>query len=170
AFPQTNREYKTKLFRYSYQSLITPASVFDYDVEKHASTLLKQTEVPGGYDASKYKSERVWAIAMDGVKVPVSILSRKDLKKADGSNPLYIYAYGSYGFTLSDTFSSARLSMLDRGLVMAYAHIRGGGEMGKAWHDAGRMMNKMNTFTDFVACTEYLVSNHYGARDRIAIE
>ncbi len=170
AFPQINREYKTRLFRYSYQSLITPPSVFDYDVERHTSTLLKQTEVPGGYDASKYNSERVWATAKDGVKVPISVIYRKDLKKADGSNPLYVYAYGSYGFTLSDTFSSTRLSLLDRGVVMAIAHIRGGGEMGKAWHDAGRMMNKMNTFTDFIACTEYLVANKYGAGDKIIIE
>ena len=170
AFPQVNREYKTKLFRYSYQSLVTPPSVFDYDVEKHSSILLKQTDVPGGYDPSKYQSERVWATAKDGVKIPVSVIYRKDLKKADGSNLLYVYAYGSYGFTLSDTFSSARLSLLDRGVVMATAHIRGGGEMGKAWHDAGRMMNKMNTFTDFVACTEYLVSAKYGSRDKIVIE
>jgi oligopeptidase B len=168
--PQVNREYKTKLFRYSYQSLVTPASVFDYDVEKHSSTLLKQTEVPGGYDASKYKSERVWAVAKDGVKVPVSVIYRKDLKKADGSNPLYVYGYGSYGVNLPDTFSASRISMLDRGVVMATAHIRGGGEMGKAWHDAGRMMNKMNTFTDFIACAEYLAANKYGARDKIAIE
>lgn len=170
AFPQVNREFKTKFFRYSYQSLITPNSVFDYDVEKHTSTLLKQNEVPGGYDASKYKSERAWATAQDGTKIPVSVIYRRDLKKPDGSNPLYVSGYGSYGFSLPVTFSSNRLSLLDRGLVMAYVHIRGGGEMGKAWHDAGRMMNKMNTFTDFIACTEYLVTNHYGARDKIAIE
>jgi oligopeptidase B len=170
AFAQVNREYKTKFFRYSYQSLVTPPSVFDYDVEKRTSALLKQTEVPGGYDLTKYASERVWATAKDGVKIPVSVVYRKDRKKADGSNPLYVYGYGSYGFNLSDTFSSARLSLLDRGVVMAYVHIRGGGEMGKAWHDAGRMMNKMNTFTDFIACTEHLVANKYGARDRIAIE
>jgi len=170
AGPQTNREFKTKFFRYSYQSLVTPASVFDYNVETHASTLLKQTEVPGGYDASKYQSERVWATAKDGVKVPVSVVYRKDLKKADGSNPLYVYAYGSYGAILPVTFSSARLSLLDRGVVMAYAHIRGGGDMGKPWHDSGRMMNKMNTFTDFIAGTEYLAANKYGARNHIAIE
>ena len=170
AFPQTNREYKTKFFRYSYQSLVTPASVFDYDVENRTSKLLKQTEVPGGYDASKYGSERLWATAHDGTKVPVSVVYRKDLKKADGSNPLYVYAYGSYGAILPVTFNSSRLSLLDRGVVMAYAHIRGGGDLGKPWHDAGRMMNKMNTFTDFIDCTEYLVANKYGARDRIAIE
>ncbi len=170
ASPQVNREFKTKFFRYSYQSLITPSSVFDYDVEKHASTLLKQTEVPGGYDPSKYKSERVWATAKDGTRIPISVVYRKDLKKEDGSNPLYVSGYGSYGFSLPVTFSSNRLSLLDRGVVMAYVHIRGGGEMGKPWHDAGRMMNKMNTFTDFIACAEYLAANKYGARDRIAIE
>ena len=170
AFPQVNREFKTKFFRYSYQSLITPSSVFDYDVEKHSSALLKQNEVPGGYDPSRYKSERVWATARDGVKVPISVVYRADMKKADGSNPLYVNAYGSYGFSLPVTFSGNRLSLLDRGVVIAYAHIRGGGEMGKSWHDAGRMMNKMNTFTDFVDCTEYLAANKYGARGKIAIE
>lgn len=169
-FPQINHEFKTKFFRYAYQSLVTPLSVFDYDVEKHTSTLLKQTEVPGGYDPSKYASERVWAAAKDGTRVPISIVYRKDLKKVDGSNPLYVYAYGSYGFSLPVTFSATRLSLLDRGVVMAYAHIRGGGDMGKAWHDAGRMMNKMNTFTDFIACTEHLVAGKYGARDKIVIE
>src|SRR5215472_4697651 len=170
AFPQINREYKTRFLRYGYQSLVTPLSVFDYDVEKHTSTLLKQNEVPGGYDKSKYKSERVWATAQDGTKIPVSVIYRQELKKADGSNPLYVSGYGSYGFSLPVTFGSNRLSLLDRGVVMAYVHIRGGGEMGKAWHDAGRMMNKMNTFTDFIACAEHLVANKYGARDRIAIE
>ena len=112
--------------------MVTPASVFDYDVEKHTSTLLKQTEVPGGYDPTKYQSERVWATAKDGVKVPISLVYRKDLKKADGSNPLYVYAYGSYGIILPVTFGSSRLSLLDRGVVMAFAHIRGGGDHGQA--------------------------------------
>jgi len=170
ASPQTNREFKTKLFRYAYQSLLTPPSVFDYDVEKHTSTLLKQNEVPGGYDSSKYNSERLWATARDGAKVPISVVYRKDLKKEDGSNPLYVYGYGSYGFPLPVNFSSNRLSLLDRGFVMAFAHIRGGGDLGKPWHDAGRMMNKMNTFTDFIDCTAYLVANKYGARDKIVIE
>ena len=170
ASPQINREFKTKFFRYAYQSLVTPASVFDYDVEKQTSTLLKETEVPGGYDRTKYQSERVWATAGDGVKVPISVVYRKDVKKADGSNPLYVYAYGSYGYNLPVTFNATRLSLLDRGVVMAYAHIRGGGEMGKAWHDAGRMMNKMNTFIDFIACTEHLAANKYGAKEKIAIE
>jgi oligopeptidase B len=170
AFAQTNREFNSHLFRYSYQSLVTPMSVFDYDVEKHTSTLLKQNEVPGGFDRTRYKSERLWATAQDGTKVPISVVYRKDLKKDDGSNPLYVYGYGSYGLPLPISFSPARLSLLDRGIVMAYVHIRGGGELGKPWHDAGRMMNKMNTFTDFIACTEYLVANKYGSRDKIAIE
>ena len=170
ASPQTNREFKTSFFRYAYQSFVTPPSVFDYDVEKRTSTLRKQNEVPGGYDPSRYKSERVWAAARDGTQVPISIVYRQDLKKEDGSNPLYVYGYGSYGIPLSVTFNSNRLSLLDRGVVMAYAHIRGGGDMGKAWHDAGRMMNKMNTFTDFIDCAEYLAARRYGARDRIAIE
>jgi oligopeptidase B len=169
-FPGANRDFKAKFFRYNYQSLVTPSSVFDYDVEKNTSILLKQTEVPGGYDRANYASERVWATAKDGTKVPISVVYRKDLKKADGSNPLYVYAYGSYGAILPVTFSPTRISLLDRGVVMAYAHIRGGGDMGKAWHDAGRMMNKMNTFTDFIACTEHLVNNKFGARDKIVIE
>src|SRR5215469_6934437 len=170
AAPQVNREFETTKFRYAYTSLVTPPSVYDYDVEAGASTLLKQNEVPGGFDRTNYASERVWATAKDGVKVPISVVYRKDLKKADGSNPLYIYGYGSYGFILSPTFASTRLSLLDRGVVVAQAHIRGGGDMGKPWHDAGRMMNKMNTFTDFIACTEYLIANKFGARSKVVME
>jgi len=170
ASPQTNREFKTKFFRYAYQSLLTPPSVFDYDVETHSSTLLKQNEVPGGYDPSKYKSERLWATARDGTRVPISVVYRRGLKKDDGSSPLYVYGYGSYGMPLPVTFNSNRLSLLDRGFVMAFAHIRGGGDLGKPWHDAGRMMNKMNTFTDFIDCVEYLAANKYGGRDKIVIE
>src|SRR5258708_5402957 len=170
ASPENNREFKTRTFRYEYQSLVTPPSIFDYNVETHSSTLLKQDEVPGGYEPSRYKTERIWAVARDGVKVPISVVYRKDLKKPDGSNPLYVYAYGSYGINLSPNFRATRLSLLDRGVVMAYAQIRGGGDLGKPWHDAGRMMNKMNTFTDFIDCTEYLVAQKYGARDKIAVE
>jgi len=170
ASPQINREFKTRFFRYAYQSLVTPPSVLDYNVQKGTSKLLKQNEVPGGYEPSKYTSERVWARAQDGTKVPVSVIYRRDLKKEDGLNPLYVYGYGSYGFPLPVAFNSNRLSLLDRGVVMAYAHIRGGGDLGKPWHDAGRMMNKMNTFTDFIDCTEFLVANKYGARARLAIE
>ncbi len=170
AQPQINREFGAEKFRYSYYSLVTPPSVFDYDIATGASELLKQNEVPGGYNPALYASERVWATAADGAKVPISVLYRKDLKKADGSNPLYLYGYGSYGALMPATFSANRLSLLDRGVVMAYGVIRGGGDLGKAWHDGGRMMNKMNSFTDFIACAEHLAAAKYGARDNIAIE
>lgn len=148
---------------------MTPNSVFQYDPATGESTLLKHVEIPGGFDRSRYASERVFATASDGVQVPISIVYRKD-KFQPSENPLYVYAYGSYGYSLPIGFSGNRLSLLDRGLVLAYAHIRGGGEMGKPWHDAGRMMAKQNTFTDFIAATEHLVAAKYGARDRVAIE
>ncbi|WP_260704916.1 S9 family peptidase [Edaphobacter flagellatus] len=170
ALGNINREFATEKFRYSYQSLVSPASIYDYDVRTGASTLLKQQEVPGGFDSSRYASERIWATAKDGVKVPVSIVYRRDSFKQDSSNPLYIYGYGSYGYPLPVGFSAARLSLLDRGVVLAYAHIRGGGDLGDAWHDAGKMMVKRNTFTDFIAVVETLVAEGYGAKDRVAIE
>ena len=150
ASPNNNREYDTNLYRYSYQSLVTPGSVYEYDVASGDSTLLKQQEVPGGFDRTLYQSERIFARAADGVEVPVSIVYRKD-KKGAGTNPLWVYGYGSYGYSLPIGFNSNRLSLLDRGFVLAYAHIRGGGDMGKPWHDAGRLMKKRNTFTDFIA-------------------
>ena len=165
-----NREFVTGNFRYSYQSLVSPASVYDYAVDTGASTLLKQQEIPGGFDSSHYASERLWIAAKDGVKVPVSIVYRRDAFKRDGTSSLYIYGYGSYGYPLPIGFSPSRLALLDRGVVIAYAHIRGGGEMGDPWHDAGKMMAKQNTFTDFIAITEQLVAQGYGAKDRVAIE
>ncbi len=165
-----NREFKTEKFRYSYQSLVSPASIYDYDVASGNSTLLKQQEVPGDFDSSRYASERLWATASDGIKVPVSLVYRRDAFKHDGTNPLYVYGYGSYGYPLPVSFSAARLSLLDRGLVLAYAHIRGGGDLGDTWHDAGKMMVKRNTFTDFIAVVEHLVAEGYGAKDRVAIE
>ena len=165
-----NREFDTQVFRYSYQSLVSPASVYEYDVKTGTSTLLKQQEIPGGFDSSRYASERVWATAADGVKVPISVVYRGDSFKRDGTNPLYVYGYGSYGYPLPVGFGPARLSLLDRGLVLAYAHIRGGGEMGDSWHDAGKMMVKRNTFSDFIAVTEQLVAQGYGAKGRVAIE
>jgi len=170
AGPSSNAEFKTSKFRYSYVSLTTPASTYDYDVATHASTLLKRTEVPGGFEPANYKSERVFATASDGTKVPISVVYRMDKKSADGKNPLYVYAYGSYGYSLPIGFSGNRLSLLDRGVVLAYAHIRGGGELGQPWHDAGRMMEKRNTFTDFITCVEYLTSHKFGDKDRVAIE
>ncbi len=164
-----NRESSATTYRYSYQSLVTPASVYEYDVATGASTLLKQQEVPGGFDRSFYASERVMAPAADGTLIPVSLVYRRDLKTR-GQNPLYIYGYGSYGYALPVGFNPSRLSLLDRGVVMAYAHVRGGGELGDPWHDAGKMTNKRNTFTDFIHATEYLLANGYGAPGKVAIE
>jgi len=169
AYPYVNRVYDTTDFRYGYQSPITPASVFSYDMEKATSTLLKQKEVPGGYDRTKYKVEQIYAVASDGAHVPISVLRLKTAR-LDGTGPLYLYGYGSYGASLDMTFNSNIFSLVDRGVVYAVAHIRGGGEMGKAWHDAGRMMNKKTTFTDFIACAEDLVKRGYGSKDRLVIE
>lgn len=165
-----NRNFDATAFRYSYQSLVTPGSVYEYDVLTGTSTLLKQQEVPGGFDRERYASERVWATANDGVRVPVSLVYRRDTFTKDGTNPLYIYGYGSYGYALPVGFGGSRLPLLDRGIVMAYAHIRGGGDLGDSWHDDGKMMVKRNTFTDFIVVTEYLLAQGYGAHDKVAIE
>ena len=169
AHPHSNREFVTDRFRYAYQSLVSPASVFEYDVHTGTSTLLKELEIPGGFERTRYRSERVFATASDGVKVPISLVYRADLK-GYGTNPLHIYGYGSYGYPLPVSFNSNRLSLLDRGFVLAYAHIRGGGDMGKPWHDAGRLLNKKNTFTDFIAVTEHLTAQGYGDPKRVSIE
>jgi oligopeptidase B len=169
AYSYVNRVYDTTEFRYGYQSPITPASVFAYDMEKGTSTLLKQKEVPGGYDRTKYQVEQIYATAADGVKVPISVLYLKGTK-LDGKEALYLYGYGSYGISIDMFFNSNIFSMVDRGVVTAVAHIRGGGEMGKAWHDAGRMMNKRTTFTDFISSAEYLTTHGYGSKDRLVIE
>jgi oligopeptidase B len=169
AYSYVNRVYDTTEFRYGYQSPITPASVFAYDMENGTSTLLKRKEVPGGYDATKYQVEQVFAVAADGVKIPISVLHLKDAKM-DGTGALYLYGYGSYGISIDMFFNSNVFSMVDRGAVTAVAHIRGGGEMGKAWHDAGRMMNKRTTFTDFIACADDLVKRGYGSKSRLVIE
>ncbi len=169
SYPYVNRVYDTTEFRYGYQSPITPPSVFAYDMEKGTSTLLKQREVPGGYDAKKYQVEQIYAVATDGVKIPVSVLHLKGAK-LDGTGGLYLYGYGSYGISMDMFFSASIFSMVDRGVVAATAHIRGGGEMGKAWHDAGRMMNKKTTFTDFIACADDLVKRGYGSKSKLVIE
>ncbi len=164
-----NREYDTSEFRYNYQSFITPPSIFEYDMQSGASALLKQKEVPGGYDRTRYQVEQIYATASDGVKIPISVVHLKGAK-LDGRGPLYLYGYGSYGYPIDIYFNSNIFSMVDRGVVAAVAHIRGGGEMGKAWHDDGRMMHKKNTFTDFIASAEYLVAQGYGSKDRLVIE
>jgi oligopeptidase B len=164
-----NRDFAAKTYRYAYQSLVRPASVFEYDVATGESTLLKQQEVPGGFDASLYASERVWFGAKDGAQVPVSLVYRRDRFHKDGRSPLYVYGYGSYGYALPLGFSSSRLAMLDRGVVAAYAHVRGGGELGDPWHDGGKMMAKRNTFTDFIDAVEFLLREGYGDPKRVAI-
>jgi len=168
-YPYINREYDTTKFRYGYQSFTTPASVFEYDVASGTSTLLKQKEVPGGYDRTRYQVEQIYATAIDGVKIPISVVRLKGAK-LDGKGPMYLTGYGSYGISYDIAFNSDIFSMVDRGVVVAVAHIRGGGEMGKAWHDDGRMMHKKNTFTDFIASAEYLVAQGYGSKDRLVIE
>jgi oligopeptidase B len=195
AAPHINRIFSTQVFRYSYTSLVSPPSVYEYNVARANSTvpigqslLLKQQEVPGSFDPSLYASERVWVdapvVGQPGaphlasemwdpnktIEVPVSIVYRRSLFHRDGTNPLYIYGYGSYGYPLPVSFSPTRLSLLDRGVVMVYAHIRGGGELGDAWHDAGKMALKRNTFTDFIAVTESLTAQRYGSPTRVAIE
>jgi oligopeptidase B len=162
-------EYTSKLLRYQYTSLVTPSSVLDYDMAKGTSTLLKREEVLGGFDPSRYGSERLWATARDGVKVPISIVYRKGQPR-DGSAPLLLYGYGSYGYGMQATFDSRRLSLLDRGVAFAIAHVRGGDEMGEAWHDDGMLMKKRNTFHDFVDCAEYLVREKWTSPAGLLIE
>jgi oligopeptidase B len=164
-----NAEWNTKVLRYSYQSFTTPSSIFEYDMESRRATLLKETEVLGGYDRTRYVSERVYATARDGTRIPISLVYRKDVKR-DGSAPMHLYAYGSYGSSQNAGFNSNRFSLLDRGVVYALAHIRGGGEMGKAWHDQGRMKNKINTFTDFIDAAEHLIAQRYTSSQRLVIE
>src|SRR3984885_3905777 len=169
AFPGDTPEYESTTYRYNYQSMITPPSVFDYDTQTGKSALLKQQEVPGGYDPSQYVSERQWVTVRDGVKVPLSIVYKKGFQR-DGTRPLLLYAYGSYGFGMPATFSSSRLVLLDRGLAYVIAHIRGGDDMGEQWHDDGKLMNKLNTFSDFIDCAEYLIQQKWTSRDRLLIE
>jgi oligopeptidase B len=164
-----NSEFSTDKYRYNYQSPITPNSTFAFDIHRQTSTLLKQQEVPGGYDKSRYTVERLFVPARDGVGIPVTVVYRKDKFKR-GENPLFVYGYGSYGVTMPDTFSVTELPLLDRGVVTTMAHIRGGGEMGEAWHDAGKMMTKRNTFTDFIDSTEGLLAQGYGKRGEVGIE
>ena len=169
AFPGETPDYDTKTYRYSYQSFITPPSVFDYDTQTGKSTLLKRQEVLGGYDPAQYVSERLWATARDGVKVPISIVYKKGFQR-DGRGPLFLYAYGSYGFGTPVTFNSSRLSLLDRGMAYAIAHIRGGDEMGEKWREDGMLMKKKNTFWDFIDSAEYLVNEKWTSKNRLVIE
>ncbi|MEM8718910.1 MAG: S9 family peptidase [Cyanobacteria bacterium P01_G01_bin.39] len=163
-----NPEFNTTKFRFSYSSMVTPSSVFDYDLVTEARELKKETEVLGGYDRTLYASERLMAIAEDGTEVPISLVYKKGIKR-DGSNPLWLTGYGSYGFAYPVTFSSIRLSLLDRGYVVAIAHIRGGEEMGRKWYEDGKFLNKKNTFTDFIVCAEHLIEQKWTSCDRLVI-
>ncbi len=167
--PSANEEFAPQSFRYGYQSFVTPPSVYDLDLATLEPKLLKRTAVLGGWDASHYAMERTHATAADGTKIPVTLLYRKGIKR-DGTAPCLLYSYGSYGISSNVTFSSTRYSLVDRGVVYALAHIRGGGDLGKAWHDAGRMKTKMNTFTDFIACAEFLKRENVCAPDRLVIQ
>lgn len=169
ASPANNPEYDTRMFRFSYQSFITPNSVFDYDMGTGKRTLLKETEVLGGYDRTQYMSERIYARASDGTLVPISLVYKKGIKK-DGTNPLLLYGYGSYGASSNVTFSIPRLSLLQRGVVYAIGHIRGGGDLGEQWREDGKLMKKKNTFSDFIACAEHLVKEKYTSKERLAIQ
>jgi oligopeptidase B len=167
--PGANEEFSSRAYRFRYESLTTPESVFDYDVLSRTRKLIKQTEVLGGYDPSQYQSERIWATAGDGTQVPISVVYKKGLRR-DGRAPMLLVGYGSYGYPYPTGFSHARVSLLDRGVTYAIAHVRGGGELGKRWHDLGRMEHKTNTFTDFIAVAEHLLAKGYTSSSRLAIE
>lgn len=162
----SNPEFATTLLRFTYSSLITPDSVFDYDVNTRERVLLKQDEVRGGYDPAHYGVERLEATARDGTRVPISLVYRRPFAR-DASRPLLLYAYGSYGYTLEPTFASTRISLLDRGFVFALAHVRGGQELGRPWYDDGKMLRKLNTFHDFIDCAAHLVHSRYTSPARL---
>lgn len=161
-----NPELDTAQLRYVYTSLTTPLSTYDYDVVTRRQTLLKREVVLGEFDATHYRSEFLWAQSRDGARIPISLVYRPDRARL-GTAPLYLYAYGAYGVTIDPAFSSTRLSLLDRGYVFAIAHVRGGQELGRQWYDAGRLLNKRNSFTDYIDATQYLVAEGYAARGRV---
>nr|XP_009773549.1 PREDICTED: prolyl endopeptidase-like isoform X2 [Nicotiana sylvestris] len=162
-------EFESSVLRFSYSSMRTPLSVYDYDMDTGVSVLKKIETVLGGFDASNYVTERQWATASDGVQIPISIIYRKNLVKLDGSDPLLLYGYGSYEICIDPTFKASRLSLLDRGFIYAIAHIRGGGEMGRQWYENGKLLKKKNTFTDFIACAEYLIDKKYCSKEKLCI-
>lgn len=163
-----NAEFRTRTLRFSYTSLVTPPSIFDYDMAARTRELKKQEEVLGGYDPSQYACERIVARAPDGVEVPISVVYRKGLVR-DGRAPAILYGYGAYGISVEPSFQQERLSLLDRGFLWAIAHVRGGGDLGKTWHESGRLLAKKNTFSDFIACAEHLIAEKYTSADRLGI-
>jgi len=165
-YTSVNRDYDTKVLRYGYTSLTTPSSLYDYNMETREQELLKQQEVVGGYNVDEYESKRFMATARDGKKVPISLVYKKSLKRPEG-NPMLLYAYGSYGYSIDPGFSSTRLTLLDRGFVFAIAHIRGSQTLGREWYEDGKMMNKKNTFFDFIDCAEFLIEEKYTTPDHL---
>jgi oligopeptidase B len=163
-----NREFDTRVVRFSYQSLATPLSIYEYDMQTRERSLLKRQEVPDGYDPSEYETRRIWAPARDGVRVPVSMVFKKDVP-LDGRAPLLLHGYGAYGASAPAAFSASRLGLLDRGVIYAIAHVRGGGELGEGWRQQGRMDRKLNSFHDFIDCADHLVKQQYTSHDRLAI-
>ncbi|MCU1495874.1 MAG: ptrB [Acidimicrobiaceae bacterium] len=163
-----NAEWEGTTYRFGYTSLVTPVSTIDYDVATRERRVVKVQPVLGGYRPEEFRSERIWATAPDGTKVPISLVCRRD-QILDGSAPCLLYGYGSYEITIDPTFSAARLNLLERGMVFAIAHVRGGGEMGRRWYEEGRLEQKSNTFTDFIACAEHLVAEGYTSPDRLVI-
>jgi oligopeptidase B len=166
AYVSDNYDLDTSLLRYTYTSLTTPRSVFDYHMVTREKTLLKREEVLGGYDAQDYVTERLSAPAEDGTEVPISIVYRKGTVR-DGSHPLLLYGYGSYGYSRDATFLPERVSLLDRGFIYAIAHIRGGQELGRRWYEDGKLFKKKNTFTDFIACADHLVRRQYTRPEKL---
>nr|XP_043610066.1 protease 2-like [Erigeron canadensis] len=162
-------QFFSSVLRFQYSSLRIPPSTYDYDMRTGVSVLKKVETVLGGYDAAKYVTKREWAIAQDGTHVPISIAYQKDLVKLDGSDPLLLYGYGSYEICVDPSFKASRLSLLDRGFIYAIAHIRGGGEMGRKWYENGKYLQKMNTFTDFIDCAEYLIKRKYCTKEKLSI-
>jgi oligopeptidase B len=167
-FAGSNPEFHTSRLRFTYMSLVTPRSVFDYDMDARTRVLKKQFEVLGGYDPAQYSSERLMARAPDGTGIPISLVYRKGMVK-NGRNPLYLYGYGSYGLSTDPAFSSDRISLLDRGFIFAIAHIRGGGDVNRYWYEEGKLLKKKNTFRDFIACAEYLIAQKYTSPDKLVI-
>jgi oligopeptidase B len=170
AYTTTNVDFDTEILRYGYQSMATPSSVIDFNMRTQEKKVLKEQEVLGGkFDKNNYIEERIWAIATDGTKVPISIVYRKGIQK-DGKNPLLLYAYGSYGATMDPYFSSTRLSLLDRGFIYAIAHIRGGEDLGREWYENGKLLKKKNTFTDFVDCSKFVIAEKYTSANHLYAE
>jgi oligopeptidase B len=166
AYTSINPDFKADLLRIGYTSMTTPNTTYDYDVKNRSLEVKKQQEVVGDFDSKNYTSERIYAKAKDGTEIPISLVYRNGFKK-DGKQPLLLYAYGSYGSSMDPYFSSVRLSLLDRGFAYAIAHIRGGEEMGRYWYEEGKLLNKKNTFTDFIDCADYLIDKDYTNKDKL---